>query len=76
MDPECPVRRCVIEKGLQNCAYCSEYVCKKLEQRIVDYKSIAAKFEEPILKEDYEHFIKPYEGRKVLDDIRKRIRRE
>ncbi|MCP4760420.1 MAG: DUF3795 domain-containing protein [archaeon] len=27
----CEVRKCGQEKGLKNCAYCSEYVCEKLE---------------------------------------------
>jgi len=76
MDPRCPVRPCVIEKGLQNCAYCNEYICKKLEQRIVDYKFLGSKFEQPIPKEDYENFIKPYEAGKVLDDVRRRLRRK
>jgi hypothetical protein len=27
----CPIRRCASEKGLENCAYCIEYACEKLE---------------------------------------------
>ncbi len=27
----CPVRKCAREKGLENCAYCPEYGCEKLE---------------------------------------------
>jgi len=27
----CEIRRCCIEKKLENCAYCDEYVCKELE---------------------------------------------
>jgi len=66
MDPECLVRPCVLEKQLENCAYCDQYICSKLKTRIVEYDSIVAKFEE-----DYENFIKPYEARKVLEGIRK-----
>jgi hypothetical protein len=27
----CAIRRCAGEKGLENCAYCADYVCDKLE---------------------------------------------
>ena len=27
----CEVRKCGLEKGVKNCAYCAEYPCKKLE---------------------------------------------
>ena len=27
----CEIRKCGIEKGVPNCAYCDEYVCDKLE---------------------------------------------
>jgi hypothetical protein len=28
----CEVRKCGLEKGVKNCAYCAEYPCKKLEE--------------------------------------------
>jgi hypothetical protein len=27
----CPIRKCARQKGLENCAYCAEYACGKLE---------------------------------------------
>ncbi len=27
----CPIRKCARQKGLENCAYCTEYACGKLE---------------------------------------------
>jgi hypothetical protein len=29
---KCDVRKCARQKGLQNCAYCSEYPCEKLNK--------------------------------------------
>ncbi|MGA2173143.1 MAG: DUF3795 domain-containing protein [Sedimentisphaerales bacterium] len=29
---KCQIRKCASEKGLENCAYCSEYVCEKLSK--------------------------------------------
>lgn len=28
---DCTIRNCARQKGLENCAYCSEYVCERLE---------------------------------------------
>lgn len=28
----CPIRKCAQQKGIANCAYCEEYVCKILEE--------------------------------------------
>lgn len=70
LDPECPVRPCVLGKGLENCAHCEEYVCEVLKTRGVKYEDVAARSPTPIPKEDYEAFIMPYEGEVVLDRIR------
>ena len=32
---ECQIRKCASEKGLENCAYCSEYPCEKLSKFFV-----------------------------------------
>jgi len=74
IDTECPVRPCVTEKGFQNCAYCGEYVCEKFKQRMVTYESVARRFGKPIPKEDYENFVRPYENKKIIDELRKRLR--
>jgi hypothetical protein len=29
---DCPIRRCAIDKELESCAYCDEYVCQTLEE--------------------------------------------
>lgn len=29
--PECPVRACAIDRGVQTCAYCEDYGCETLE---------------------------------------------
>lgn len=32
---KCQIRKCASEKGLENCAYCSEYPCEKLNKFFV-----------------------------------------
>ena len=38
IDQSCPVRPCVMEKGLDNCSQCEQYVCEKLTQRLVVFE--------------------------------------
>jgi len=75
IDIKCPVRPCVIEKKLENCAYCDEYICNKIEQRLVTYDSVQDHHKEPISKENYENFIKPYENKKTFDELRETLRK-
>jgi hypothetical protein len=70
IDKNCPVRPCVIEKRLENCSQCDEYVCEKLTERIVEYKEIRKRIGEELSKDDYVHFIRPYENKRRLDEIR------
>ncbi len=28
---ECEIRKCVLEKGILNCAHCEDYACEKVE---------------------------------------------
>jgi hypothetical protein len=76
LDQACPVRPCVIERGLDNCSQCESYVCEKLRQRLVTYEEIARKTDGEIPEQDYLCFIKPYENKKRLDAQRSRSRAE
>ncbi len=70
IDISCPIRPCVIEKELDNCAQCEQYVCDKLAQRIVEYHEIQGRVGEVIPEDDYKCFILPYENKKRLEAIR------
>lgn len=70
IDSSCPVRPCVIEREISNCAFCDEYICEKLETRIVSFQDIQERFEQPIPDADRAQFIKPYENKKRLKKIR------
>jgi hypothetical protein len=72
IDTGCPVRPCVIEKGLENCSQCELYICGKLEERIVRYEEIKAQHPEGIPEEDYLRFIRPYENEIRLDLLREK----
>jgi hypothetical protein len=70
IDQSCPVRPCVIEKGLDNCSQCEEYVCEKLAERLVVYEEIKGRIGAEISEEDHLRFIRPYENRRRLDALK------
>jgi hypothetical protein len=65
-----PRRPCVIEKGLDNCAQCEQYVCDKLGERMVAYEEVRQRVGAEIPEEDYVRFIQPYENERRLDALR------
>ncbi len=70
VDRSCPVRPCVIAKGLENCAGCSDYICDRLTERLVVYEDLALRFGEVIPPDDRRRFIEPYENRTRLEALR------
>jgi hypothetical protein len=71
IDTECPVRPCARAKGVPNCAYCEDYICEKLEQRLVDLQAVAGKQQGPMPPDEFDRFLKPYDNRTRLRSIRK-----
>lgn len=67
IDKACPVRPCVIEKGLQNCAACDAYICEKLKERLVIFEEVKQRMRNDIPEDDYFYFIQPYENKRRLD---------
>lgn len=72
IDKDCPVRPCVKDKGLDNCSGCKQYICNKLQERVVSRGQIEKKIGINIPEEDYRRFIKPYENLKHLKRYREK----
>ena len=70
IDSGCPVRPCVLENRLDNCAQCEEYVCERLVERLVTRDEIEHRLGGEIPPLDYQRFIRPYENRRRLEAIR------
>ena len=70
IDKNCPVRPCVIQRGLQNCSECEQYICEKLKERLVDFDDIQNKIGIEIPEVDHICFLLPYENKRRLEAIR------
>lgn len=70
IDRSCPVRPCVIQRGLANCSECSDYTCEKLGDRLVVYDEIKKRVGIDIPEEDRARFIAPYENKTRLEELR------
>ncbi|KAB3529584.1 DUF3788 family protein [Alkaliphilus serpentinus] len=68
IDTGCPVRPCVIDHGYEDCSQCDDFICEKLEERAVRLENIQEKFQEKIKRNEYHHFIKPYENVNRLNE--------
>ncbi len=63
IDTSCPVRPCVIARGLENCAQCVEYEgCAKLAERLVTFEEIQIRIGAEISEAERTCFILPYES--------------
>ena len=69
IDNKCPVRPCVIEKGLENCSQCRDFACELFNQRKVTNEDFSKG--KTLSRIEYSKCIKPYENKKRLDEIRK-----
>lgn len=70
-DENCPVRPCVMEKKLENCAHCESFEsCEHLKSRMEFLDSLMPKLKD-IPSEDFEKFIKPYQSKDRMLELRK-----
>jgi len=70
IDQSCPVRPCVLERGLENCAQCELYACEKLGERLVIFEEVQQRIGTAIPELDRALFIQPYENRTRLEALR------
>lgn len=73
LDLDCKVRPCVVERGIDNCAFCDEYGCAKLKDRLVTFEGIQAHIKDAITEEDRMRFIAPYENAVHLEKVRQNL---
>jgi hypothetical protein len=60
-----------MERGLDNCAQCDEYVCERLAERLVVFEDVQQRVGGEIPEHDRACFIRPYENKQRLDALRR-----
>jgi len=74
MDAHCRIKPCATTKGYETCAECNRYLCHDLKEKAEKYEEILLRFNSMIPTKDYLRFVKPYEGKIILDAIRSRLK--
>ena len=74
----CKVRKCAMDNGFDNCAYCKGFPCDELQemhslQKIKDLSDFVSKKGIEISEQEYKVFIEPYTGLAHLEKIRQRL---
>ena len=73
-DPNCPVRPCVLEKGVENCAHCSEFVCDKLKERTNFTEEFLRDNKKALSNKDFQLYIKPYQSKERMIKINEKLK--
>ncbi len=68
LDSGCPVRPCVVSRGLANCSECGDYPCDRIRDRLITFEELTAG--KQVSEKDREDFIRPYENRVRIDSLR------
>lgn len=68
----CPIRNCVIERGMNTCADCIDFPCEKMESRMKGVEEVITRFRGKIARGEYDDYIAPYDSRRTLNEMRDR----
>ena len=66
---KCNIRACAIEKSAANCSECSEFICDSLDKHFGEFEKSEQKLSEKISQADFDKYVKPYCGRKILQSL-------
>lgn len=71
----CNIKKCCINKNVDNCAYCNEMICSLLKMDIEVIEG-SLKRNNGLLQKDYDIFYKPYEVVKNLNKIKNDLKKK
>ncbi len=70
VDSGCPVRACAVARGVANCSECDSYPCDTFGKRQVTWEELSKG--KSITAEERELFVRPYENKATLDELRRK----
>jgi hypothetical protein len=71
-DKTCPVRPCVIARGVPNCAYCDDYPCENLNKLACNREMFMKAFPD-IPEDDYNLCLRQFESLPELERLRREL---
>lgn len=66
---KCHIRRCVLTNNAENCGYCLDYPCSRINNMIRVTEAIAKRTGKTGTEEDFQKFALPFLSRSRLDEI-------
>ena len=74
LDTDCPVRDCVIKKGILHCGQCKEYPCEKSNHRKgLTFDEAKQQFGEHFDPNEYNDFLAAYDNQNTLNQYIKEL---
>ncbi|MFX1516413.1 MAG: DUF3795 domain-containing protein [Promethearchaeota archaeon] len=67
----CYIRKCVLKNNIENCGYCPDYPCPRIENMIHVTKKIAKRTKKEGTEEDYQKFGLPFLSEPILEELHK-----
>ncbi len=72
-DDNCLVRSCALEKSVENCAHCPEFICDKLKQKMSFIEDYLRNNKKPLSDEEVQIYIEPYHSKERMIRINKAL---
>ena len=72
-DPGCPVRPCALDKGVENCAHCRQFICDTLKERINFTEEFLQGNKKLLSDEDFQKYIRPYHGKEKMQKLNRQL---
>ena len=69
----CPIRKCVLTNNIENCGYCFDYPCPRINNMIHVAQGIAERTRKNGTQEDFQKFALPHLSKSRLDDIHQKV---
>lgn len=62
----CPIRDCVLEKGIIHCGRCDIFSCDLMERHLATVETVVTRARTMLTPEEYRDFVEPYLSREYL----------
>ena len=72
LDVNCQVRPCVQARGFHDCSQCENYICEKLQTRLIEYDALVREKGDIFTPEERLCCIRPFENKPRLEALRKK----